>query len=398
MKVLIANKFWYRRGGDCIYAINLERLLRENGIQTAVFAMRHPENLRTAYDKYFPSEISFSGAKSMLGTAARSLGLGEVRTKFSKLLDDFQPDVVHLNNIHTQLSPVLAEIAHKRGIRVIWTLHDYKLLCPRYDCRQNGEKLCEECFSCKFSALKHKCMKNSLPASALAYIEAIVWNRKRLEKCVDAFICPSEFIRCKMIQGGFNPDKLIHLCNFIEVDKCLLDDYDGRGDYCCYVGRLSEEKGVKTLVAAANALPDRKFVIVGDGPMREELQASAGANIEFAGRKDWEDVKKILGKARFSIIPSEWYENNPLSVIESLCLGTPVLGAAIGGIPELIDDKCGMTFVSGSISDLKEKVERIFGMNFNYLGISKEFCSCYDSHIYLKRLLKILNFSVLTIK
>lgn len=389
MKVLVANKFWYRRGGDCIYAINLERLLRENGNQTAVFAMRHPENIQTAYDEYFPSEISFNGAKSMLGTAARSLGLGEVRTKFIKLLDDFRPDVVHLNNIHTQLSPVLAEIAHKRGIKVVWTLHDYKLLCPRYDCRQNSGVLCEECFNRKFPVLKHRCMKDSLPASVLAYVEAIVWNRKRLERYVDKFICPSEFIRGKMIQGGFNPDKLVHLCNFIDVDKCLRDDYDNRMDYCCYVGRLSQEKGVKTLIATANELQGRKFVIVGDGPMREELQASAGTNIEFVGRKNWSEIKEIVGKAKFTVIPSECYENNPLSVIESECLGTPVLGANIGGIPELIDETCGKTFKSGNLDDLKESIEYMFKTEFNGNNVAKIYGVEYNAESYLHKLLKI---------
>ena len=389
MKVLVANKFWYRRGGDCTYAINLEQMLRNNSVETAVFAMSHPENIQTAYDEYFPSEISFSGVRSMLGTAARSLGLGEVRKKFRKLLDDFRPDVIHLNNIHTQLSPVLAEIAHKKGIKVVWTLHDYKLLCPRYDCRQNGGILCEECFGRKLPVLKHRCMKNSLPASALAYIEAVVWNRKRLERYVDKFICPSEFILGKMVQSGFNPDKLVHLCNFIDVDKCLRDDYDNREDYCCYVGRLSGEKGVRTLIDVANELPHRRFVIVGDGPLRDELQCAAGSNVKFAGRKEWPEIKEIVGRAKFTVIPSEWYENNPLSVIESKCLGTPVLGAEIGGIPELIDITCGKTFKSGNPNDLKQSIEYMFNTEFDGSNLSEKFCIEYDAGSYLHKLLMV---------
>lgn len=389
MKVLVANKFWYRRGGDCIYAINLEQLLRKNGIQTAVFAMSHPENIQTAYDDYFPSEISFNGAKSMLGTAARSLGLGEVRTKFSKLLDEFWPDVVHLNNIHTQLSPVLAEIAHKRGIKVVWTLHDYKLLCPRYDCLQNGLKLCEECFKCKVPVLRHKCMKDTLPASVLAYLEAVYWNRKRLERCVDTFICPSEFLRRKMLQGGFKAEKLVHLCNFIDTDKCRRDQYDDRADYCCYVGRLSHEKGVKTLIDVANELPNRTFVIIGDGPLRDRLQYVTGNNVKFVGRKEWPEIKEIVGKAKFTIIPSEWYENNPLSVIESKCLGTPVLGADIGGISELIDDTCGKTFKSGNLDDLKESIEYMFNGGFSEYNFAEKSCAEYNAKRYYIELMRI---------
>lgn len=389
MKVLVANKFWYRRGGDCIYAINLEQMLRENGVETAIFAMQHTENIHTAFDGHFPSEISFNGAKAMFGTAARSLGLGEVAGKFNRLLDDFKPDIVHLNNIHTQLSPVLAEIAHNRGIKVVWTLHDYKLLCPRYDCRQNGTGICEECFNCKLPVLKHKCMKNSLPASAMAWVEAVVWNRKRIGKCIDTFICPSDFMLRKMLQGGFESSKLVHLSNFIDTGKCVRDNYDDRGDYCCYVGRLSDEKGVKTLVAAANELPSRKFVIVGDGPLREELQSLAGGNVEFVGKKEWPEIREIVGKARFAIMPSECYENNPLSVIEALCLGTPVLGAEIGGIPELIGSEYGLTFKSGDKENLKQQTDKMFDASFPYGKIASDSCMNFDKELYFKKLVDI---------
>jgi len=389
MRVLIANKFWYRRGGDCIYSINLERELRERGIITSVFAMRHPENIKTAFDEYFPHEISFIGMKGKLGTAVRAIGLGEVRTKFAKLLNDFKPDILHLNNVHTQLSPVLAEIAHKRGIKVVWTLHDYKLLCPRYDCRQKGKRQCEECFDCKIPVLTHKCMKNSLPASVLAYIEAIVWNRRCLDECVDIFICPSDFIRKKMIQGGFNAGKLHHLCNFIDIGKCRRTDYSCKSDYYCYVGRLSDEKGIRTLVSAASKLP-YKLVIVGDGPLKNSFEAQATMNVEFAGRKGWDDVKEILSKARFMVIPSECYENNPLSVIESRCLGTPVLGANIGGIPELIEDESiGMTFSSGDAEDLALKIGMMFTAQFDYRQIAKTSMEKFNSESYYNSLMNL---------
>lgn len=128
MKILLANKFYYRRGGDCIYMLNLEKLLKAHGHEVAVFAMDYPENLDTPWKKYFPKNMS------KLMAFSRPFGAHEVKSKFKKLLDDFKPDVVHLNNVHTQLSPVMAELAHQRGIKVVWTLHDYKLLCPRYDC------------------------------------------------------------------------------------------------------------------------------------------------------------------------------------------------------------------------------------------------------------------------
>ena len=148
MKILLANKFYYRRGGDCIYMLNLEQMLKAHGHEVAVFAQQFPENIETPWSKYFPSQMT--GLKAF----KRPFGDGETKRKFTQLLDDFKPDVVHLNNIHTQLSPVIAEIAHKKGVRVVWTLHDYKLLCPRYDCMRGSDN-CELCFSLTDNSLSH---------------------------------------------------------------------------------------------------------------------------------------------------------------------------------------------------------------------------------------------------
>ena len=218
MKILLANKFYYRRGGDCIYMLNLEQLLKAHGHEVAVFAMDYPENMDTPWKKYFPKNMS----KVMAFT--RPFGSREVRSKFKALLEDFQPDVVHLNNIHTQLSPVIAELAHEHGCRVVWTLHDYKLLCPRYDClREIFGKLanCELCFNGnKKACLDYKCMKGSKLASFIGYRESVTWNRERLEKATDVFVCPSQFMADKMVQGGFSNTKMKTICNFIDVEKC----------------------------------------------------------------------------------------------------------------------------------------------------------------------------------
>lgn len=390
MKILLANKFYYRRGGDCIYMLNLEQLLKAHGHEVAVFAMDYPENLDTPWKKYFPKNMS----KLMAFT--RPFGSHEVKSTFKKLLDDFKPDVVHLNNVHTQLSPVMAELAHQRGIKVVWTLHDYKLLCPRYDCLKNGNTICETCFNGdKKACLDNKCMKGSKLASFIGFKEAIVWNRERLEASTDVFICPSQFMADKMVQGGFSKSKMQTLCNFIDVEKCKYAPADGmdntdpivlpkKEDYYCFIGRLSHEKGAKTLIEAANQLP-YKLVIIGCGPLMDELKSVAHTNIEFVGFKQWDDIKQLVGKARFSVIPSEWYENNPLSVIEAQCLGTPVLGANIGGIPELTD----YTFSSGNIADLKTKIEKMWNSELDYQQIASDAQHRYDAETYYDKLINI---------
>lgn len=382
MKILLSNKFYYRRGGDCIYMLNLEQLLKSHGHQVAVFAMDYPENIETPWKQYFPQNMS----KLMAFT--RPFGSAEVKAKFNKLLDDFKPEIVHLNNIHTQLSPIIVEIAHQRKIKTVWTIHDLKLLCPRYDCLRNGKTLCEACFSDKKNVLKYNCMKNSKLASIIAYKEAITWNRDRLESCTDTFICPSQFMANKMKEGGFNPQKLTILSNFIDTLKCKRDS-NNKAEYYCFIGRLSHEKGIKTLIEAANMLP-YTLKIIGCGPLENEMKKLAKSNIEFMGYQSWEKIKEIAGQSRFNVLSSEVFENNPLSIIEAQCLGTPVLGARIGGIPELITEGInGMCFESKNVNDLKEKIQIMFQSQFNYENIAQTAQEKYNAENYYQQLINI---------
>lgn len=392
-RVLIVNKFYYRLGGDCVCALNLEHLLRDNGHEVAVFAMRHPENLPSEWDTYWPDEISFSGgAKAKLSALKRTLGLGDVVAKFNRLLDDFHPDVVHLHNIHSYLSPIVAAIAHKRGIRVVWTMHDYKLICPSYSCLRNG-KVCELCYTAPRNVLTTRCMKGSLAASAIAYMEALRWNRSRLQSYTDRFIAPSAFMASKMKQGGFPEEKISTLCNFISPD--LLDSYsdtgiNNGGDYYCYVGRLSEEKGVRTLLAAAASMP-YTLKVAGGGPLADELKAqySDYRNIEFLGMLGGEEVRDLLSHARFSILTSEWYENNPMGIIESLCAGCPVAGAEIGGIPELITPECGRTFRSGDKESLQQTVAEMWDTEFDRQAIKTKALADFAPETHYRKLMEI---------
>ncbi len=392
MKILLANKFYYRRGGDCIYVLNLEQLLKEKGHEVAIFAMQHPDNIATPWSKYFPSEVKFTHGTGIIEVFLRPFGSKEVKSKFNHILNDFNPDIVHVNNIHSQLSPIIAEIAHNKGIKVIWTLHDYKLLCPRYDCLRNNTQICEACFANKRRVLEYNCMKNSRLASFLAYQEAQKWSKNRLLSATDTFICPSHFMMNKMVQGGFPLDKISHLCNFIDIKKTKKEEYQ-KEEYYCFIGRLSHEKGVETLLKAAQSLPYH-LKIIGDGPLKEKLKLDTDqSKIEFLGHKPWPEIKEIVGKARFSVIPSEWYENNPLSVIEAQCLGTPVLGAKIGGIPELIDENMnGSLFESGNILDLQNKIEYCwneFPTKIDYEKMAMTAQQKYDSESYYNKLMKI---------
>lgn len=370
-RVLIVNKFYYPRGGDCICAMNLERLLGEKGFDTAVFSMDFPENAASEWSAYFASQVEFSGPVSeKLKAVKRIFGMGDIRASFSRILDDFAPDIVHLHNIHSYLSPQLAAMARKRGMKVVWTLHDYKLICPSYNCLSDGRP-CEDCLASPFSVVRKRCMKGSMAASVMAWLEACKWSRQVLERNVDAFVCPSAFMREMMLKGGFRSGKLHTVWNFVDSEKlkrfALTDLSADREDYCCYVGRLSAEKGVEMMLETVAGSPYR-MKVAGTGPLHEQLmERYAGCgNIEFLGHCSAEQVSALLNKATCSVIPSLWYENNPLSVIESLCAGTPVVGAEIGGIPELLSPgESGIVFRSGSREDLRRALDEAFAHNWN---------------------------------
>lgn len=393
MKILLANKFYYRRGGDCIYMLNLEKLLKAHGHEVAVFAMGYPENLDTPWKKYFPKNMS----KLMAFT--RPFGDGEVKSKFSQLLNDFKPNVVHLNNIHTQLSPLIAKLAHEFGAKVVWTLHDTKLVCPCYTCMRNG-KWCEECFTDKMAVVKHRCMPGSIPGAIVGYLEAKKWNKEVLQKYVNWFLPPSKFMMDTCVKGGYSPEKFRVLCNFIDVTKLpeVSAQTQIKEDYYVYLGRVNEVKGVRTLCKAAAQL-DKKLIVIGDGELLPELKETYKncSHIEFKGLMQWEEFMPILQKARMMVLPAEWSENNPLTVIESQSLGTPVLGANIGGIPELIVEggksatatvPNGMTFTSGNVEDLEDKIEKMFAHDFDYQAIAKDAIERYSSEAYYHKLME----------
>lgn len=396
-RVLIVNKFYYPRGGDCVCTINLERLLKEQGHEVAIYAMNYPENINCADSDYFASQIDFSGGiKNKIKAVQRTLGYGDIKKSVTRILKDFHPEIVHLQNIHSYLSPIIAQIAKEHGCRVVWTLHDYKLICPAYTCLRNGN-VCELCFEDKSCVLKNKCMKNSLAASAIGYLEAKKWNRKRLERATDKFICPSSFMKEKMLQGGFDETKLSVLCNFVDpvkLERFAAAPLVAREDYYCYVGRLSQEKGVATLLKAASQLP-YKLKIAGDGPIGNDLRNKYAdcKNIEFLGHCDADAVSRLISNARFSVIPSEWYENNPLSVIESLCGGTPVVGADMGGIPELISDNSGIVFSSGEEKSLQDAINKAWETEWEYAVIKKNSLSRFSPNAHYKDLMQVYNHS-----
>ncbi len=389
-RILLVNKFYYFRGGDCTAVLTTEQLLKNHGHKVAIFSMRYPENLPTMWESYFPKEVSFSvGVANKIKAAIRVFSDSEVVHKFNQIIADFKPDVVHLHNIHSYLSPVVAQIAHRKGIRVVWTMHDYKLICPAYNCLRN-DLPCERCFRNKSNVFMLKCMKNSRIASLLAWMEAVYWSRKKLQYATDVFISPSFFLKEKMISAGYRTAQIEVLHNFMH--KEVMPCYEKK-DYYCYAGRISTEKGVGSLLEAAKNLP-YPLKIIGGGPLLENYRRKyPQKHIEFLGYMPQEQLFSIVRQARFTVIPSLCYENNPYGVIESLCLGTPVLGATIGGIPELIETQTnGDLFLPGNIIELESKITDCyvrFSQDFPFEKIAVEAQNKFSSETFYVKLMKI---------
>ena len=391
MRVLTVNKFYYHRGGDCTAVFSTEQLLRSKGHETAIFSVKHPQNEPSAWKDYFPENVSFSfsGMSDKISTTMRIFHSLEVSRKFNRLLSDFKPDIVHLHNIHSYISPIVAQIAHKRGIRVVWTLHDYKLICPTYICLREG-RICEDCFSKKYMVFRNKCMKDSNIASFLAWMEASYWSRKKLSRITDMFISPSHFLKEKMIEGGYSPEHITVLHNFLPKKMSASAEKD---NYYCYVGRLSAEKGVDTLLEAASKLPYNLKIIGGGALLDSYKNKYRHGHIEFLGQMKPEELYPIVQKARLLVVPSVWYENNPFSIIEALCMGTPVLGAHIGGIPELITEgENGFLFSPGNIIEQQEKIRECFDLftnSYNFTKIADDAQNKFGSDSFYNKLMKI---------
>lgn len=394
-RILLVNKFYYNRGGAEVVAINLENELKSRDYCVAVFAMDYKDNIKTQ-NIYCASTVNFNGGVAeKMKFALRTLGYGDIVQSFKDALNSFKPDIVHFHNVHSYLSPIVVKLAKDYGCKVVWTLHDYKLICPSYSCLNHG-KVCEKCFKNKFHLLRYRCMKNSFMASVLAFLEAEKWNKNVVEKYTDTFICPSDFIATQMIKAGLNSAKIKVICNFVDPLKSaqfLSDTNTEKDDFYAYIGRLSHEKGVDTLLSVASKLP-YKLKIAGSGPLSEEFRSrySNSDNIEFLGHLNAQEIGTLLKKVKAIVVPSEWYENNPLSVIEALCAGTPVIGANIGGISELITDYNGFLFTSGNKAELSECIKKVMtDKEFDYSEIKKKAYDNFSADKHFEKLEKIYN-------
>lgn len=363
MKVLLVNKYFYLKGGPERHISKIRKILETKGHQAIPFSMQDDRNESTPFAKYFVSKIDFNSPMSLgdkLRAASRVIYSLEAKEKIEALIKEVKPDIAHLHNIAHQISPSVLHSLKKFDLPVIQTLHDYKLICPTYKMVAGG-RICERCKGHEYyQTVLQRCNKGSFSFSLLNCVEMYLHKFLRIyEKNVDFFIAPSDFLRNKVIEFGISAGKIFHIPTFVDSRE-YSPQYNG-DNYFVYFGKVSREKGLLTLVQAMKEIKTSKLLIIGEGELKKDLEKyilqENIAGIKFLGHIKGERLKTTIRNSQLAILPSEWYENCPASILEAFALGKPVIGSNIGGIPELIEDGVdGFLFEPGNAEELSEKI------------------------------------------
>lgn len=356
-RLLNINAYHYRRGGSDAVYLEHGALFEAAGWQSGWFAMHHPKNEPTPWSRYFVDEAELGRDYSLarkLVIAGRVIHSPAHGRAMDRLLDDFPADIAHVHLIQHHIAPTILAALRRRGVPIVFTAHSLKLLCPAQR-MHDGQGVCERC---KPHAVWHcaarRCMHGQLPLSLLIAGESAAHRLSGAWRVgLDRIVCPSRFYLEKHAEWGWPREKLAYIPNDFDVPP--LAEVPSPGDYLCYFGRLSFEKGLSTVVRAC-AASGMKLALVGEGPEEDALRrlaAETGADVIFHGRQAGEALFAIVRGARACVLASEWYENAPKSVLEAFGLGKTVIGADIGGISELVaPGETGWLFESGSVGAL----------------------------------------------
>jgi Glycosyltransferase len=365
MKILMVNKFLYPKGGAELYMFKLGNQLKALGNMVEYFGMQDEKNIvGNNANSYAPNIDYHKQNKKRVKLALSTIHSRESCRQIAEVLDTFSPDVVHLNNINFQITPAIIYEIGKRNIPVVQTVHDVQIACP---CHRfyidHKQQICEECNGGKYwKCVKNKCLQNSFLKSIVAAIESYYYHTRKTYNMVDMYICPSKFITQQIIRAGIDEKKAVIMQNF--GDDTIAEIIKEKSPkYVLYFGRLSHEKGIKTLLDVFKNNNDIDIKIAGSGPLEEEVKrvANSNSNITYIGFKTGSELRKIIQNAQFSLCTSECHENSPLSILESEALGTPVVTSELGGLKELVEEgETGRVFKAGDKEQLTLVVRQLW--------------------------------------
>ena len=390
MKVLLVNKFHYLKGGSETYYFSLGDLLEKKGHQVIWFSMKDKRNLPCAQSKYFVNHVDFNASGNPAKTAGAALHLlysREAGRKFARLLDDEKPDIIHLNIFQSQLTGAVVEEAYKHHVPMVYTAHDLKAVCPNY-LMMHHQKICEKCLDGHYwHCFASGCMKSSRSKSLLASMEAYGYKLRKTYQKIDYVITPSLFYKKKLEEASVFRCPIEHVRNFLPARTVY--EEGSRGNYFLYFGRLSGEKGIRTLIEAfSKAHTEENLYIAGSGPEEEQLRLMVKKlgmedRIRFLGFKTGAELKEIVANALCVCLPSEWYENGPYSILEAQALGRPVIVSDYGGLPELVEDgRTGYITKAGNVSELTEKIREMSHSQMDSAYISHKAAQAYSADLY----------------
>lgn len=372
MRILLVNYRYFISGGPEKYMFNIKKMLEDNGHEVIPFSIHSNKNVETEYSRYFVEPIGdrdstyFEECKKTLKVIwqmiARSVYSFKVKKAIQEEIRQEKPDLVYIIHFVNKLSPSVIRGAKQMGVPVVLRLSDYFLLCPRFDFLSQ-KKICEECLSKGYGAcIKKRCVKNSLFASVIRVFSMKVHNLLKIYDDVDAFITPSEYLKDKLVTNGFLQEKIHCIPTF--TTSSTEAKAPEIGSYGLYFGRITEEKGVDTVVHAYEKLPDHRVLIMGDDTTEEAIRLKQYikrhklGNIEFTGFKSGIELEEIINKSRFTLIPSIWYDNLPNTALESFQFSKPVIASNIGSLPELVKDgENGFLFSPGNAEELLKKIK-----------------------------------------
>lgn len=390
MKVLLINNCFWRRGGSETVFFGTADLLREMGHEVVFFSMEDEKNIADEKPSY---NVERGGRLAQMKDYFNNRKAARL---IEEIIQKEKPDIAHAHLLWGGIGPSIFDVLHKYGIPIVHTVHDYRMVCPAYTFRNGKGEVCERCSSGHFmECIKGRCAKGSLVQSVLMAAEMFYRNRKwHPAKELDGIIYVSEFAKQKHEEFDplFTRTKNIVLYNFTKIGESYLP-VKKDGGYYLYYGRLSHEKGIATLIEAFSKHSELKLKVVGTGPEEVELRKKGYANVEFLGYKTGEELYNLVRNARFVCVPSEWYENNPMTIVESYSMGVPVIGARIGGIPEIVEEgKTGFLFESGDVDSLDKVISLTLSigeddydtMKNNALAFAREH---FDSEKYKEKLI-----------
>lgn len=378
MNILLVNKFHYLKGGSEAVYFKHQELLRNAGHNVTCFSMKSTSNISCRDEVTFINHVDYNngGIASKVKNASKILYSLEAKRKMGELLDEHEIDIAHFHIFQHQISPSVFHTLKKRNIPIVLTIHDLKVACPVYTMFNNG-KVCEKCIGGSYiHCTINKCAKGSLFSSAVFTAEMYLHKWLKIYDLVDKYVVVSEFYKKKLVESGISEERIEYIPNPVDMGNSDLI-CENRG-YVLFFGRLSEEKGIYTYLEAALENPSIDHYVVGTGPLEQQLKDwcdnNSVINVVFTGYKTGSDLETIIREAACSVVPSLWYENAPMSILESYEFGTPVVGSNIGGIPELIDDGIdGFLFEINDVKSLSNKVRRLvenpeFSLNMAQIG------------------------------